>query len=71
MSNPTGLNRRHFMQHMAGLSALAAPALSLTHSLRVHADELKRNRKAAILLWMGGGPSTIDLWDLKPGQPTG
>jgi hypothetical protein len=23
------------------------------------------------MLWMGGGPSTIDIWDLKPGAPTG
>ncbi|HHK42374.1 MAG TPA: DUF1501 domain-containing protein, partial [Planctomycetaceae bacterium] len=36
-----------------------------------HADEIKRRRKAAILLWMGGGPSTIDIWDLKPGTNTG
>ena len=46
-------------------------SLSLGNSLRVHADELKRNGKSAILLWMGGGPSTIDLWDLKPGSATG
>ena len=32
---------------------------------------LTKNRKAAILLWMGGGPSSIDLWDLKPGASTG
>jgi hypothetical protein len=65
------VTRRHFLEHLAGVSALAVPALSLTHSFQVHADELRRNHKAAILLWMGGGPSTIDLWDLKPGQPTG
>ena len=35
-----------------------------------HAEELQKSRKAAILLWMGGGPSTIDLWDLKPGAAT-
>ncbi len=23
------------------------------------------------MLWMGGGPATIDIWDLKPGAPTG
>ncbi len=26
---------------------------------------------SAIMLWMGGGPSTIDMWDMKPGTPTG
>ncbi len=68
---PSGMSRRHFVRHLIEASALAAPALSLTNSLRVHADELRRGRKAAILLWMGGGPSTIDLWDLKPGAATG
>lgn len=68
---PTGMTRRHFAKHMAGASAMFGTALSLGHSLNVHADEMKRNRKSAILLWMGGGPSTIDLWDLKPGATTG
>src|SRR5581483_8022410 len=26
---------------------------------------------SVIILWMGGGPATIDIWDLKPGRPTG
>lgn len=68
---PSGMSRRHFMQHMAGASALTGGALALGHTLQLHANELSRNRKAAILLWMGGGPSTIDLWDLKPGASTG
>lgn len=72
MSNvPAGMTRRHFAKHMAGASAMFGTALSLGHSLNVHADEMKRNRKSAILLWMGGGPSTIDIWDLKPGATTG
>ena len=33
--------------------------------------QLKKNNKTAILLWMGGGPSTMDIWDLKPKAPTG
>lgn len=68
---PRGMTRRHFLQHLAGASSLAIPALTLTQSLRVHADDLKRRGKSAILLWMGGGPSTMDMWDLKPGAPTG
>lgn len=68
---PNGMTRRHFAKHMAGASAMFGTALSLGHSLNVHADEMRRNRKSAILLWMGGGPSTIDIWDLKPGAPTG
>lgn len=70
-TTPTGMSRRHFMSHMAGASALAIPALTLTSSVRAAAESLRRNHKSAILLWMGGGPPTIDIWDLKPGAPTG
>ncbi|WP_428307749.1 DUF1501 domain-containing protein [Lacipirellula sp.] len=70
-TTPHGMSRRHFMQHLAGASALAGPALALTHSLRANAAELKRNHKSCILLWMGGGPPTIDMWDMKPGAATG
>lgn len=68
---PDGMTRRHFMRHMAGASAFAGTALALGHTLRAHGAAMARDRKAAILLWMGGGPSTIDLWDLKPGTTTG
>ncbi|MEQ8784974.1 MAG: DUF1501 domain-containing protein [Pirellulaceae bacterium] len=71
LSTPRGMSRRHFMSHLAGASAMTIPALTLGHTLRTHAAELKKNHKAAILLWMGGGPSTIDIWDLKPGTTTG
>jgi uncharacterized protein (DUF1501 family) len=70
-ATPAGMNRRHFLTHMMGASTMIGASLSLGHSLRVHADTLKKNNKSAILLWMGGGPSTIDLWDLKPGSATG
>ncbi len=68
---PDGMSRRHFMSHLAGASALAVPAMTLTQTLQANAADLKKNQKSAILLWMGGGPSTIDIWDLKPGAPTG
>jgi hypothetical protein len=70
-ATPQGMNRRHFMSHLAGASAMAIPALTMGHTLRTHAQELKRNRKSAIMLWMSGGPSTMDIWDLKPGTNTG
>lgn len=68
---PSGMSRRHFMSHMAGASSMVIPALTLGHSLRTHAADLKKRRKSAILLWMSGGPSTMDIWDLKPGATTG
>ena len=71
LATPNGMSRRHFMSHMAGATTLLGSSLSLGHSLRVHADTLKANRKACILLWMGGGPSSMDIWDLKPGTDNG
>jgi uncharacterized protein (DUF1501 family) len=64
------MNRRHFLSHIAGSAALVSPAIDFTNSLL--ADSLTQKRsKSVILLWMGGGPSTIDLWDLKPNSATG
>ncbi|TWT76501.1 hypothetical protein CA13_69960 [Planctomycetes bacterium CA13] len=68
---PAGMTRRHFMSHLAGSSAAYAASLSMGSSIYAFADELKQKRRSAIMLWMGGGPATIDLWDLKPGSPTG
>jgi hypothetical protein len=67
----TGLDRRHFLKHMAGLAALAGSAGAFIQGLRAAAPEMKKQGKSLIILWMGGGPSHMDLWDLKPGQPTG
>ena len=68
---PRGMNRRHFMSHLAGASALAASAYTLTRTVEANAASLVKNQKSAILLWMGGGPSSIDIWDLKPGSSNG
>ena len=68
---PSGMSRRHFVSHMAGAAALASPATAFTNSILANAADLKKRHKACILLWMGGGPSTMDIWDLKPGAPTG
>ncbi len=57
------MDRRSFL---AGFSSLP-----LVELLSANADELRKNNKSAILLWMGGGPSTMDIWDLKPEAPTG
>ncbi len=64
-------NRRHFLKHMAGLSLMAFPAFRFLQGIQAFAKELKKDNKSLIILWMSGGPPTIDLWDMKPGQPTG
>ena len=65
------MNRRHFFSHLAGAAALSSPAIDFTNTILANATDLKKKHKSAILLWMGGGPSTMDIWDLKPGTPTG
>src|SRR5207244_10158458 len=65
------LNRRHFLKHLAGFSALALPGMEFVQTLRASAATLKKQNKSLIILWMGGGPSTIDLWDLKPDSQNG
>jgi Protein of unknown function (DUF1501) len=71
MSNHAGMNRRHFLKHVAGASLMALPALQFVRTIHANAQELRRQNKSLIVLWMGGGPATIDIWDLKPGRPTG
>jgi hypothetical protein len=48
--------------NMSALSALAAPDV---------ANELRRNQKACILLWLAGGSSQLETFDPKPGTATG
>jgi len=65
------MNRRHFLSHVAGASALAIPSLGFIQNLRAQATKLKKDNKSLIIFWMNGGPSHMDLWDLKPGSQNG
>lgn len=58
------MKRREFLTGTVGV-------LGLLQTLKANQEDLKKNGKSAILLWMGGGPSTMDIWDLKPGAATG
>lgn len=64
-------DRRHFFKHAAGAAAVTVPGLSFLSQLSASAAEMKKKNKSLIVLWMGGGPTTIDLWDMKPGSPNG
>jgi len=68
--SPGGIQRRTVMKIGAlGLGGLALPQL-LRHE--AHAAEtagFKPRRKSVILLWLAGGPSHIDMYDLKPDAP--
>ena len=68
---PDGMSRRHFLSHLSAGTAAAAASVSFGSAIAANTEQLKKNGKSAILLWMSGGPATIDIWDLKPGMPTG
>jgi uncharacterized protein DUF1501 len=61
-----GINRRNFLQ----LGAFGA-GLTLADVLRARAaQEPKRTtNKSAIMIYLPGGPSHMDMWDLKPDAP--
>ena len=64
-------DRRHFMKHAAAGAAVTVPGLGFMADVRAKAAEMKKKGKSLIILWMGGGPATIDLWDMKPDSPNG
>jgi hypothetical protein len=74
--NPTGTIRDHLSRRAFLKGALVTTAGvvcnwgGLVHS-RTIAAEAARRGKRCILLWMNGGASQIDTFDMKPGRPTG
>lgn len=73
-----GVSRRGFLgRSVLGTAALGATAfasdMTLLNSLRspALAEEIKRQEKHVILLWLAGGASQFETWDPKPGRPTG
>ena len=59
------ISRRHFLGHLAA-TGLGIPAMQFFASLGANADQVRKNHRSCILLWMSGGPSHLDIWDLKP-----
>ncbi|MFM7131776.1 MAG: DUF1501 domain-containing protein, partial [bacterium] len=66
----SGMTRRHYFRHLAA-SAIAVPGSFFLNSLHANAAAVKKGQKRCILLWMSGGPSHMDTWDLKPGTANG
>lgn len=64
----TGMNRRSFMKiGSLSLGGLTLPSLL---KLRQVGAASRANDTSVILLWMAGGPSHIDTYDLKPDAPS-
>ncbi len=63
-------NRRSFLRlGVAGLASVGLPQLLAARDLSVVKTGTKRKETSVILLWLDGGPSHMDLYDLKPDAP--
>src|SRR5438046_1351487 len=64
-----GISRRGFLK--VGFLGLAGLTLADHLRLKAQAQEAGQPSRdtAVILLWLGGGPSHIDMYDLKPDAP--
>jgi hypothetical protein len=60
-----GLSRRGFL----GIGGLAVGGLTLPAVLRADAQAARRSAKSVIMIFLPGGPSHLDLVDLKPEAP--
>ena len=63
------LSRRHFLR--VGAVSLGASLCPWFGTLANAAASDPKRKRSCILLWMNGGPATIDMWDLKPGHDNG
>lgn len=63
-------NRRQMLQAM-GLGALGTTCASWFAPLATAAAHHPARRRHCILLWMNGGPSQTDTFDMKPGHANG
>ena len=64
------IDRRRLFQ-LAAAGGLGTAASGLLPQLATAAAQLKREGRHCVLLWMAGGPSQIDTFDMKPGHSNG
>ena len=64
------LNRREIMK-LAAASVVGCSYSGWLQALADQAANHPQRRRACVLLWMNGGPSQTDTFDLKPGHANG
>lgn len=64
-----GLSRRSFLQlGVAGMASVGLPQVLRAREQAAASSTAKKNT-SVILLWLDGGPSHMDLYDMKPEAP--
>jgi len=72
VSDCEGFHRRDFLKiGVGGLFGLTLPQLLRLEAQAAPQERRQRRANAVIMLWLGGGPSHQDIWDLKPDAPEG
>jgi len=67
-----GFHRRDFLKiGTAGLLGLTLPELLRLEAQASPQSRARAKAKSIIMVWLAGGPATIDMWDLKPEAPEG
>ncbi len=67
-----GFHRRDFLKiGAAGLFGLSLPDLLRLEAQAGNEASRKKQADGVILVWLAGGPATIDMWDVKPEAPEG
>jgi hypothetical protein len=70
MAHTPRLTRRDWLR-LSAAGAISLPLSGWLAPLAAAAAKDPRRRRSCILLWMGGGPSQMDTFDLKPGHRNG
>jgi len=70
MSRREQLSRRDYLK-LASLGALSAGVAPWFPAFADQAAKDPKRKRSCILLWMNGGPSQMDTFDLKPGHTNG
>jgi hypothetical protein len=66
----TVVSRRSVLKaSLAGIAGLSLPELLRARSQAAESGKRLPDNRSVILLWMTGGPSHIDTWDVKPQAP--
>src|SRR5207302_1255347 len=65
-----GINRRSFLQlGVAGMASIGLPELLRARAAAADGPAGPTRNTAVILIWLDGGPSHLDLYDMKPDAP--
>jgi hypothetical protein len=67
MTDCERFHRRDFLK--LGSAGLLGLGLADVLRLEARARKAKARATSVIMLWLAGGPATIDMWDLKPDAP--